>query len=59
MLMDLEYTDSGRRYIPQRYLTAEQIGILLLAQASVETFSKNLVFLMIKNLSKFVQMIVI
>ena len=53
------FNGSERRYIPQCFLTAEQIGNLLLTQASRQTFSKNLVFLLMKTISKHTQMIVV
>ena len=70
MLMDLGYPDNHRKrqlvsfnyahqYIPQRFLTVEQIGNLLLTQTSLETFSKNLLFLLVKTLSKYVQVIIV
>ena len=46
-----------RRYIPQRFLTVEQIGNLFFAQSSLETFTKNFVFLPMKPLSKHIQVI--
>ena len=53
------FNGGERRYIPQRFLTVEQIGNMVLTQASIETFSKYLVFLLMKTLSKHVQVIVV
>ena len=54
------FFNGGERWcIPQRFLTIEQVGNLLLTQSSIETFSKNLVLLLMKTLSKHIQVIVV
>ena len=53
------FNGGERRYIPQRYLTLEEIGNLLVTQSSIETFSENLLFFLMKTLSKHVQLIVV
>ena len=73
MLTGLEYSDNHRKsqvvslhYVHhcifqwqlQHFLTVEHIGNLPFTQATLEAFPEDLVFLLVKVLSKYVQVII-
>ena len=64
MLMDLEYYAdhlffNGNERRLQHFLTVEHIGNLLLTQSTLEAFPEDLVLLLLKALSKYIQVTIV